>query len=100
MELEDRRDKMQKLEGIIENIQTMFTALAGIVAETGQKLDQIEENVQNTKNYVEAGEQKLESAEEYVRKRRKLKAFTYIAVLLGIAGVVLWILHEKGHLKL
>ncbi len=58
-----------------------FNAVALLVSDAQEKLDQIEINVENTRVNVEAGHANVKKAEEYKRMTRSTKCKTYCLCL-------------------
>eukprot|EP01083_Nonionella_stella_P077611 212003_1 len=90
-ELEEEHQRVKKLENTIAEIQELFDACAGLVVEAGEKLDQIEQNVEQTMNAAETGKHELGKAEHYVVQTRKTK-MKIVALCVGVVGVIILVL--------
>ena len=93
-ELEQEHERVKKLEKTIAEIQELFNACAVLVVEAGEKLDEIENNVQFTMNAAEKGKQEIKKAEVYAVQTRKLKLKTFglffaCLLVLIVIGVIL-----------
>eukprot|EP00823_Brevimastigomonas_motovehiculus_P000086 TRINITY_DN10193_c0_g1_i1.p1 TRINITY_DN10193_c0_g1~~TRINITY_DN10193_c0_g1_i1.p1 ORF type:complete len:266 (+),score=50.00 TRINITY_DN10193_c0_g1_i1:113-910(+) len=86
-DIQKRRDQIVQLERDTGEVAEMFRDLATMVNEQGQVLDQIADNIGNSKTLVSAGHEELVSAEDYQIRARKRKCCLLFTVL-GVAGVI------------
>jgi len=93
MEDHDRliRKRENEIHHIVQSIQdlnTIFKELAGMVAEQGEVVDRIEVNIEQASIKVEHGLKELQQASKYQKQNRKLKCI----LCLGPSLIVMLIL--------
>lgn len=88
-ELEKEHERVKRLENTIAEIQELFNSCAILVLEAGEKLDEIENNVENTMTSAEKGKEALGKAEHYTTQTRKTKLKTYGLIFVCLAIIVL-----------
>ena len=76
-QLETEQAMMLKLEDSVKEMSDMFNACTVLVLESGEKLDDIEHKTQTALDRVEKGNKRLNAAEIYVPKTRKINANMY-----------------------
>ena len=82
------RKREQEISSIVQSIQdlnTIFKDLAGMVSEQGEIVDRIDYNIENASLKVEAGLEQLKKANKYQKSNRKMKCI----LLLGITLILL-----------
>lgn len=87
-ELEERHERMRKIEHGVREILELFQELATLVEIQQEHLDHIEQNVAQAKNYTEKAEKELIEAKKSQSQARKW-TFWLLCVLLVILVVVL-----------
>lgn len=88
-ELEKEHERVKRLENTIAEIQELFNSCAILVLEAGEKLDEIENNVENTMTSAEKGKEALGKAEHYTTQTRKTKLKMYGLIFVCLAILVL-----------
>ncbi|XP_076616982.1 syntaxin-4 [Chaetodon auriga] len=86
-EIESRHDEILKLERSIRDLHDMFQYLAMEVEAQGEMVNQIENNIKQSTDYVERAKENTEKAVTYQQKARKKKI--WIAVCLAILILIL-----------
>lgn len=86
-EIESRRDEILKLESSIRELHDMFQYLAMEVEAQGELVDRIENNIEQSSEYVEKAKGELEKAVTYQHKSCKKKV--WIAVCLAILILII-----------
>ncbi|XP_055602628.1 syntaxin-1A isoform X5 [Uranotaenia lowii] len=86
-DIEARHADIIKLENSIRELHDMFMDMAMLVESQGELVDRIEYHVEQSRNYVEQGQQELVQASKYMSKARKKKIL--IIICLAITLVVL-----------
>ena len=82
------RRREQEINNIVQSIQdlnTIFKDLAGMVSQQGEMVDRIDYNIENAGIKVEEGLEQLKKASKYQKTNRKMKCI----VLLGITLIIL-----------
>ena len=82
------RRREQEINNIVQSIQdlnTIFKDLAGMVSQQGEMVDRIDYNIENAGIKVEEGLEQLKKASKYQKTNRKMKCI----VLLGLTLIVL-----------
>lgn len=87
-ELENQNDKMKNIEKSVQQIQQMFEQLAQMVVDQGEMLDEIEQNVQNTKDFVAQAKVQIIKAAEHKSSARK-KKFLWMMCCLAMIIVLI-----------
>ncbi|XP_056628149.1 syntaxin-4 [Triplophysa dalaica] len=90
-EIESRHDEIIKLEKCIKELHDMFSYLAMEVQAQGEMVNQIEENIKMSHNYVEKAVIDTSDAVKTSKKVRKKKLWIALclAVLLVILAIIL-----------
>ena len=81
------RRREQEINNIVQSIQdlnTIFKDLAGMVSQQGEMVDRIDYNIENAGIKVEEGLEQLKKASKYQKTNRKMKCI----VLLGITLII------------
>ncbi|XP_039621025.1 syntaxin-4 [Polypterus senegalus] len=86
-EIESRHDEILKLERSIRELHDLFHFLAMEVEAQGEVIDRIEDNILQSKNYVEKAADHMQSAVENNRKACKKKIC--IAVCLSVVLLII-----------
>nr|ACO35366.1 syntaxin 4 [Lateolabrax japonicus] len=86
-EIESRHDEILKLERSIRDLHDMFQYLAMEVEAQGEMVNQIENNIKQSTNYVAKAKDNTEKAVTYQQKARKKKI--WIAICLAILILIL-----------
>ena len=82
------RRREQEISSIVQSIQdlnTIFKDLAGMVSQQGEIVDRIDYNIENAGIKVEEGLEQLKKASKYQKTNRKMKCI----VLLGVTLIIL-----------
>lgn len=82
------RRREQEIKHIVESIQdlnTIFKDLAGMVSQQGEIVDRIDYSIENAGVKVEQGLEQLKKASKYQKANRKMKCI----VLLGVTLIIL-----------
>eukprot|EP00483_Globobulimina_turgida_P006217 UN06227 len=82
VELEDRHKGMLRIEKSIKELQEMWMELNVLVTEQQEMLDQIQNNVEETRDYVKSATKHLQQAEENQKCSRKLKLYACCCCLI------------------
>jgi syntaxin 1A len=85
-DIEARHKDILKLEQSIKELHDMFMDMAMLVESQGEMIDNIENNMQNTQNYVEVAKNETKAAVVYQSKARRKK------ILLIVIGIVVAII--------
>ncbi|TNN51599.1 Syntaxin-4 [Liparis tanakae] len=86
-EIETRHDEILKLEQSIRDLHELFQYLAMEVEAQGEMVNQIENNIKQSSNYVEKAKEDTKTAVTYQQKARKKKL--WIAICLAILILIL-----------
>uniref|UniRef100_UPI0037E99894 syntaxin-4-like n=1 Tax=Semicossyphus pulcher TaxID=241346 RepID=UPI0037E99894 len=86
-EIESRHDEILKLERSIKDLYEMFRNLAMEVEAQGKMVNRIENNIEQSSDYVEKAEKHTRKAVTYQQKARKKK--TWIAICSAILILIL-----------
>ncbi|XP_005805431.1 syntaxin-4 [Xiphophorus maculatus] len=86
-EIESRHDEILKLERSIRELHDMFQYLAMEVEAQGEMVNRIENNINQSSNYVEKAKANLEQAVTYQSSARKKKI--WIAICLAILLLII-----------
>lgn len=89
-ELEERHGDILALEKSVTDVNILFKELNLLVSEQGEKLDNIESNVEQVEVHVESGNVELKKAKESQSKARKKRFCCF--TLLGVAVLILIII--------
>lgn len=82
------RRREQEITSVVQSIQdlnTIFKDLAGMVSEQGEVVDRIDYNIEHASIKVESGLEQLKKASKYQKSNRKMKCI----MLLGITLILL-----------
>ncbi|XP_055602626.1 syntaxin-1A isoform X3 [Uranotaenia lowii] len=85
-DIEARHADIIKLENSIRELHDMFMDMAMLVESQGELVDRIEYHVEQSRNYVEQGQQELVQASKYMSKARKKKIM--ILICLTVLGLI------------
>uniref|UniRef100_A0A3Q3K1G9 t-SNARE coiled-coil homology domain-containing protein n=1 Tax=Monopterus albus TaxID=43700 RepID=A0A3Q3K1G9_MONAL len=90
-EIESRHDEILKLEKSIRELHEMFQYLAMEVEAQGEMVNQIENNIKKSCDYVEKGKDNLEQAVKHHNSARKVQCGkkVWIAICLAILLLIL-----------
>ena len=91
-ELEEREKELHQLEDQIHEVNKLFKEMNVLVAEQGDKLNNIEKNVEDAVNHVTETKKKLRQAKVYKSKTRKKKIICGVIVGVVIAAIVVVII--------
>lgn len=80
-----REEEITSVVQSIQDLNTIFRDLAGMVSEQGEVVDRIDYNIENTSIKVEQGLEQLKKASKYQKKNRKMKCI----LILGLSLVVM-----------
>lgn len=86
--IEERHLDILNLERGVLEIHELWKELSKLVDLQQESLDNIENHINNSKNYVEKGEVEIQEAEDYQKKARQRRC-CMLMVLLGVLIVVL-----------
>jgi len=87
--LQERENEMAQMEADIMDVNTIFKDLSEMVQESGQTIDNIENNVESAVVDIQEGNKQLQKAEEYQSKARKKKIILAIVVIVIIIIIAL-----------
>eukprot|EP01059_Diplonema_ambulator_P019374 TRINITY_DN3256_c0_g2_i1.p1 TRINITY_DN3256_c0_g2~~TRINITY_DN3256_c0_g2_i1.p1 ORF type:complete len:308 (+),score=130.69 TRINITY_DN3256_c0_g2_i1:49-972(+) len=89
--VEMRRD-IHDIEVALKNLHQIFMDMAVLVAEQGEMLNNISENVGKATNYVFEGRVQIKKARDHQKKSRKRMCYLFIClVILVVAGLIVGI---------
>ena len=77
-ELEARHNGMMQIEQGVKELQEMWNELHTLIIEQQEILDNIENNVLQTKDYVMSGVKHIHKAEEHQKQSRKVKNILFV----------------------
>ncbi|CAB1434257.1 unnamed protein product [Pleuronectes platessa] len=86
-DIESRHDEILKLERSIRDLHDMFQYLAMEVEAQGEMVNRVENNINQSTNYVAKAKENTEKAVTYQQKARKKKL--WIAICLAILVLIL-----------
>jgi syntaxin 1B/2/3 len=89
-ELEERHERMRRIEQGVREILELFQDLATLVEVQQEHLDNIEQNVASAKNYTQEGEKELVKVEQSQKKARKWQCYLLIVVLIIVIGLIIY----------
>eukprot|EP00485_Elphidium_margaritaceum_P004161 CAMPEP_0202691792 /NCGR_PEP_ID=MMETSP1385-20130828/6406_1 /ASSEMBLY_ACC=CAM_ASM_000861 /TAXON_ID=933848 /ORGANISM="Elphidium margaritaceum" /LENGTH=344 /DNA_ID=CAMNT_0049347245 /DNA_START=18 /DNA_END=1052 /DNA_ORIENTATION=+ len=81
-ELEDRHQGMLKIEKSIKELQEMWMELNVLITEQQELLDNVAQNVEETKDYVKSATKHLGKAEENQKTTRKLQLIVCVCCIV------------------
>eukprot|EP01029_Cantina_marsupialis_P024251 TRINITY_DN6184_c0_g1_i1.p1 TRINITY_DN6184_c0_g1~~TRINITY_DN6184_c0_g1_i1.p1 ORF type:complete len:260 (+),score=65.68 TRINITY_DN6184_c0_g1_i1:55-834(+) len=87
------QEEAKKIEKDMANLKDIMVDLGGLVEKTGEKIDQIDENVQITAMRVDKGNENVEDAINYQKKSRKKMCFLIIGAVIFCLLMLAPILH-------
>nr|CAD7409522.1 unnamed protein product [Timema poppensis] len=90
--LRDRQEDLQRIEKSIIELRDMFSNMALLVELQGEKLDNIDYHVSQTKDYVKEGATNTRKAKELrksYRKKKRIIIIVIIVILLVLVGILL-----------
>lgn len=89
-DIEARHKDILKLEQSIKELHDMFMDMAMLVESQGEMIDNIENNMSNTANYVEVAKNETKAAVVYQSKARRKKIIIIaLCILLAIILIVI-----------
>lgn len=88
-EIQERHDAVKDLERNLKELHQVFLDMAVLVHEQGEKLDDIESQVNRAHSFVRGGTQELTTARVYQKNTRKWTIIAIIIVLLIVMVIVL-----------
>jgi syntaxin 1A len=91
-DIEARHNDILKLEQSIKELHDMFMDMAMLVESQGEMIDNIENNINSTVDYVESAKVETKQAVVYQKKARRKKICIIISVFCILVVVVLLIL--------
>jgi t-SNARE complex subunit (syntaxin) len=74
-DVQDRANDIERLEKNIRELHQMFLDMAELVSEQGQTIDNIEFNVNQTRDYVAETRKELPKAVDFKRAARRVNFF-------------------------
>ena len=95
-ELEDEHDRLKRFERGIVEIQELSNACAMLMIDGADRLDKIEENVEQTLAATGKGKADIQKAEVYAIQTRKTKIKT---AAVGIVGALVGVLAIFGRIR-
>ena len=66
----------------LQDVNTLFRDLAGMVQEQGEVVDRIDYNIEQASVRVDAGLEQLQKASRYQKSNAKMKCILVLAVML------------------
>lgn len=93
-QLEQRYAGMLQLERSMQELHHLFTHLAILVSEQQEELDNIQQNVELTRSYVEQAGENLIQAEKHQKCTRKCRCCLLCGII--VIGIVLIIIFVPG----
>lgn len=89
-DVQDRANDIERLEKNIRELHQMFLDMAELVAEQGQTIDNIEFNVNQTRDYVAETRKELPKAVDFKRaaRRKKIIIAVIIVIVLVVIGII------------
>jgi t-SNARE complex subunit (syntaxin) len=95
--IREQNEAVQQMEQDLADLAGCFVDVAEAVEEQGEMLDNVQENVAETRQEVEAGVQNQRKALEYKQGARWKIVLAVIIVLLIIGGVVVGVVCGTGN---
>lgn len=95
IEMQDRHERIKKLEQTVTEVYQLFQDLSMIVEDQGETLDVIEVRIQSAKDSTIAANEQLEKAEKSQNKSRKRTCCILVTVLATIALISIPILSKN-----
>lgn len=89
VEIQDRHDAAKEIEKSLLELHQVFLDMAVMVETQGEKMDDIEHHVVNSKHYVKDGTKDLESAKGYQKRSRKWMCLGIVLLLILILVIVI-----------
>lgn len=80
-DIEERHDGIVKIQKGVQELQELWGNLGILIDEQQEFLDKIENNVEQTLDYVKKGQKQLQKAEKSQKKARKTQCCILIALL-------------------
>lgn len=90
-ELEDRHQGMMKIEKSIKELHELWNELNVMVTEQQENLDRIEENVKETRHYMQKANKQLVSAESKQKSSRKLACCAVCCLLIIVVLIIIFV---------
>lgn len=85
----ERQSDIERLEKNIQELHQMFLDMAELVNEQGQTIDNIEFNVNQTRDYIQETRKELPKAVDLKRAARRVISFQLLLLLLSSTKVQL-----------
>lgn len=85
-----KHQEIIKIEQSLNDLYTLFSDMAALVAEQSELLNSIEHNIDTTKAYVEEGRKQLQKANKLAKKRTRTRMILLIVIIIIviIIGIV------------
>lgn len=98
IDIEERHKDILRLEKSIQELCEMFSEIAILIQAQGELIENIEKNVQATKDYVESAKTQTDQARVYQSKARRKKIIlivVLITVVLIVIAILIGVLYDK-----
>lgn len=99
-ELEERHNDILALEKSVSDVNMLFKEIGLLISQQGEKLDSIEQHIDQVEVHVEAGTEQLHKANVYQAKVRRKKCCIFgiltIVLLIVIVIIVVVVLTNKS----
>ncbi|KAM4066249.1 syntaxin domain-containing protein [Hirsutella rhossiliensis] len=84
-----RHSELQRIEQTLSELAFLYQELATLVEQQDPVVQAAETNAQNTVDNIEKGNEQVKQANEHARRRRKLKWWCFLVVVLIILAIAL-----------
>lgn len=84
-----RHNELQRIEQTLSELAILYQDLATLVEQQDPVIQVAETNAQNTVDNIEKGNEQVKQANEHARRRRKLKWWCFLLVVLIILAIAL-----------
>ncbi|EQL00058.1 ssoi [Ophiocordyceps sinensis CO18] len=84
-----RHNELQRIEHTLSDLAILYQELATLVEQQDPVVQAAETNAQNTVENIEKGNEQVKQANEHARRRRKLKWWCFLVVVLIILAIAL-----------
>lgn len=94
-DIQDKFRDVQKLEASVSQCVQLFNELSALVFAQGEKIDSIEANVGECKDYVEAAEKHLTKAKEHHECSKKCMCIAIIVAVVVLVIIIIAVVATK-----
>jgi t-SNARE complex subunit (syntaxin) len=94
-DIQDKFRDIQKLEASVHQCVQLFNELSALVFAQGEKIDSIEANVAECKDYIDGAEKQLIKAKEHHSCSKKCMCIAIVIALIVLVIIVIAVVATK-----